>query len=119
MRHVTNFVTMEYQHKKCHQCSICQKSFKENSKLRAHIRKVHSTQIFCDLCNYTVSAHYQERLNDHRKRVHQGIQTKFQCTYCDLSFVNLDKHTQSVHDINEKIHKCDFCNKAFPLQGRT
>ena len=114
-------------------CDKCDQVFTDRFYLKAHFVNVHERIHICSFCklNFTTP----ERLENHIKITHSrkivekvkvGI---FKCLYCEMEFElknYLNKHVKSDHECgfcmkyfstvelknhNNKIHKCETCNK--------
>ncbi|KAG5680920.1 hypothetical protein PVAND_010396 [Polypedilum vanderplanki] len=100
---------------KLFQCNICQRSFKEKSKLKAHLQ-IHTTErnVFCPICNKSFKT--AACLRSH-KRVHNP--TIIECDYCGKNYTQkpeLIKHIKFVH-FNRRDFVCEICNAGFGCKG--
>ena len=133
--------------KKCYICTICQKEVTSLDGLKLHKKRVHDGERqCCELCgkwysnliNHKRFQHteiemkheckeckatytHQSTLNDHIKRVHEGIpdEKKYSCEQCGSMYRNpsqLKMHIKTVHD---KVYdfKCEHCNRSFGRKG--
>ncbi|XP_075224329.1 uncharacterized protein LOC142326076 isoform X10 [Lycorma delicatula] len=96
-------------------CHICNRSFKEISRLRRHIRYVHAKEIEyfpCNICGKLLKRH--DYLTQHIRRVHLDQSAVFDCQFCGKKFKNkttVKNHEKLVHADDEVA--CDLCNKKF------
>lgn len=93
------------------QCDICERAFKEKSKMKAH-RQIHTNErnIVCPVCNKTFKT--AGCLRSH-KRIHNPKITE--CDHCGKTYTQkneLVKHIKFVH-FNRRDYKCNQCDAAF------
>ncbi|XP_075224331.1 uncharacterized protein LOC142326076 isoform X12 [Lycorma delicatula] len=96
-------------------CHICNRSFKEISHLRRHIRYVHTKEIEyfpCNICGKLLKR--RDYLTQHIRSVHLDQSAVFDCQFCGKKFKN--KHSITVHE--RLVHRdqqlsCEICNKNF------
>ncbi|KAL0275071.1 UNVERIFIED_CONTAM: hypothetical protein PYX00_003051 [Menopon gallinae] len=93
-------------------CDQCGQSFKWNNGLKVHIQSHNQEKNFlCSECGRKFSAkkNLLEHLNIHTgKRPHV-------CKFCKATFTQLSAYSKHlyVHNQEQKIHKCDKCEKTF------
>ncbi|CAG9804864.1 unnamed protein product [Chironomus riparius] len=100
---------------KLFQCEICERTFKEKSKLKSH-RQIHTTErnFVCPTCNKAFKT--QACLRSHR-RVHNPV--TIECDYCGKLYTQkpeLIKHINFVH-FNRRDYHCEICNASFGCKG--
>ena len=105
-------------------CSICDKTFKFDEKLNAHMREVHrSFKVNCHICESSFKR--QSALNHHYKLAHgmlinelylensSEIMEVFNCPSCDMvtrEKRTLNHHIKFVHNKkDQEILECDQC----------
>ncbi|NHK30081.1 MAG: hypothetical protein FK730_01930 [Asgard group archaeon] len=96
-------------------CPICSKSYKRQSNLELHIRKVHEQAFPCLHCDsvFGSASRLQRHLLTHTRKWHE-------CPLCGKHIKrnhNYQAHLefcQRVHR-NQKAYQCDFCDKSFEL----
>jgi len=101
-----------------YQCDMCYKTFSTLSSLSSH-RRIHSDEkpFICHLCNR--SFRHQSTLNAHIMSVHSGLRP-YQCEVCQKAFSsvgNLKSHRRTHMRENMLVcrqpFKCDVCTKEF------
>jgi uncharacterized Zn-finger protein len=102
------------------ECSICNKKFQYNSRLKDHYESVHNNikRFECAECDKTF--YYKYKLKRHNDYVHNDIR-RFECAECDMTFHDNNKlknHTDSVHK-NIRNFKCNKCDKLFVSKGNS
>lgn len=95
-------------------CTICDKAFKTNSRLSAHITATHNRTLRykCDHCDQ-MFIHFNGK-RSHTDRIHLNLK-RYECKICpskffesnELKFHVIRKHT------GEMKHKCDICENYF------
>ena len=99
-----------------HPCSLCEKSFRTNSEVISHFRRIHvfeNKSNECSICKKTFSEkhHLKSHMNIHNEN------SKVECNECGLlisSMQNLKTHKRRVHLLKDiKNVKCDSCEKRF------
>ena len=79
-------------------CSICNKTFSENSNLLNHVSRVHSKRLIaCEFCDYKGMKSYVQR---HARAVHFKSD-KYFCNLCGFKSSykeNLKRHIKSTHN---------------------
>ena len=93
-------------------CHICGTGFKEKINMDKHVTSVHEeVRLYqCNKCEKYFSRKYH--LENHDQRIHEKIKPtldKSQCSDCNKSFKNLNKHFKAMHEIRD--HKCSHCDK--------
>lgn len=99
---------------KSNQCPVCQKTYSSPSKMRRHLKEIHSTQkkCICDVCGKQFLT--PDRVREHRKKIHEKGSEKFECDICKK--VMRSKHSISDHmslHTGDKLHHCKYCNESF------
>ncbi|ODM92446.1 putative zinc finger protein [Orchesella cincta] len=102
-------------------CKICDASFSHPLQLRSHMKSVHNVvvPIECSICKKRLPT--QQKFRIHMVSAHQtasGIPGKFQCTFCQESFVTvkgLKTHISEVHKAHK--YKCNYCLKTFETKS--
>ena len=100
-------------------CSICDREFKTNAQLLAHIRTCHKeientespNMSTCDKCNKTMKTSY---LKNHIKQVHG--KKHFECDICGYAGAlktQLVSHYKHIHTKRMKDINCTLCDKSF------
>ena len=102
-----------------HNCSICDKTFKNAVCLKNHEKDVHGVsrkRIFCPHCEYTC---FQQRImKSHIDFVHNN--RKYPCEICGKLFANnlsLSAHVMNIHERSQMFY-CEQCDyKAVTKYG--
>ncbi|XP_037025536.1 oocyte zinc finger protein XlCOF6-like [Bradysia coprophila] len=99
-------------------CDICPKSYSQKSKLKFHIKSMHTVEgigidkrKMCEICGKTYGEN--SALQKHLKFTHSNIRP-FSCEICGRSFK--DSNGLKVHKRShsgEKPYSCSFCSKSF------
>jgi len=98
---------------KLYQCDICQKTFKDRSKLRSH-REIHTEErnVICPDCGKGFKT--MNCLRNH-KRLHMPERTYFNCDQCEKRYtqkIQLKKHIEIVHMLRRDF-VCNTCGSSF------
>lgn len=124
-------------------CTVCGKSFRQNSNLRQHLLRHNNAKNFkCDTCpdafitKAELLSHQRTHTGDHpfkcdectacfttscslqkHKRKHTG-ERPYACEFCPLRFaaLNVLKNHRRTHT-GEKPFNCDYCEKSFTQKG--
>ena len=99
-----------------YKCSLCEKTFRHQSKLLHHQNKTYHEKRQCHLCDEFYVT--KEQLIAHRKQYHpeniEGDKKCYICTMCKKEVTSLDGlklHKKRVHD-GEKQY-CEYCGKWY------
>lgn len=103
---------------KAHKCGVCNKAFREQSRLRSHqlthIDIPAEKWLPCQHCQKTFKS--KSHLRDHLRRTHTN--DKLDCSVCLKTFRNrrnLNRHIR-IHT-NDNNCQCRFCDKRFATDG--
>ena len=102
-------------HASCLSCTLCDKSFSQQSHLLEHSRIHTGEQPFsCTLC---VKSFSRSSILLQHSRIHTR-EKPFGCIFCDKSFSSRYKvREHSRFHTGEKPYKCTHCNKCFARSG--
>ncbi|XP_058833665.1 zinc finger protein 675-like [Topomyia yanbarensis] len=94
-------------------CNICDKTFRCNSKLNFHIRRVHNSQWIpiCNICDKTFTA----KSSLERHMLLHTQEKPFVCDLCDTYFsrsLDVKNHVRMVHE-SLNPHVCEECSEQF------
>ena len=113
---------MAWSHKKTHEyrefkCQKCDKVYKCQSGLTAHVKQVHSEEKNYECITCGQKYKQNRMLLQHMKLIHQP--KEFQCNICNKFYALrhvLTEHVKRRHDKIEQIKnvKCLDCDKMFP-----
>ena len=105
-------------------CEVCDKKFDNRTKLKAHVRAVHSREEEgqlqeweCPICHKVLRSKKINQSRSQHLETHE--EKKYKCEFCPKTFrlkISYDGHINEHKGIYE--HKCQPCNKVtfnFPL----
>ena len=100
-------------------CESCDKTFVSQGELTRHVKDVHLKirSIRCDLCNKDLAGGFFN-LKKHMRRIHEGNEKLFKCDHCQKGFSHkstMDLHRRRVH-LNERLNPCEECNLTFATE---
>ena len=101
-------------------CEACDKTFVFQKDLRRHVKTVHLKirSIKCHLCNKELAGG-DAHLKKHMRRIHEGNEKLFKCDHCQKDFSHkstMDIHRRRVH-LNERLNPCEECNLTFATEN--
>ena len=94
-------------------CQKCEKTYRDNQKLREHVLKYHekTTPFSCENCKQSFGL--KSSLKTHIANMHK----KVECEKCNLiisTSLMLRRHKAKVHGIKSATaHQCDFCSLVY------
>jgi len=111
-KYTNNHVTVVHKRPKEHLCSFCGKSFTQKyvlvKHLKAHIDRPHQ----CSMCNRRFDS--EEKLKIHHKGQHEGRLRRYQCGDCPKAFLTMQHLKSHVLSHNqEKNFTCGICSQRF------
>lgn len=100
------------------QCSHCTATFTAKSSLKAHMRKVHSTEkprFSCDCCEYKNFSKYSLRMHMAR-HISMEFRDRVNCPICSATYFlrsEVKRHMKKVHQMNLPLEYqcCHICEK--------
>lgn len=109
---------IEYSTKSVYECEFCQRKFKQEIRLKDHIKNQHSNgrQFECSVCKKC----FKEKKTVMRHELIHGDKN-FECSYCDLKFGRHDSKMKHEIKAHEKIrtfecYKCRFSAKLLDVK---
>ncbi|CAB3400208.1 unnamed protein product [Caenorhabditis bovis] len=135
-------VKRPYRKKVSPQCPFCDKRFRNEFSLKKHFAKKHEEMgefqqcikcykcvqddeemknheceltYVCFECNPIRNLVTDQRLLNHRRKFHRGVNSGFKCSFCNMKFLTprkLRKHKKMAH-VFTKTFQCHFCEEIF------
>ena len=97
---------------KRYHCSVCDKNFKNTTKLESHLAKEHGEgPTMCDVCGLSLSSRHSLVIH---KRKHTG-ERPYSCDICKKSYTNktsLTGHNLRQHPTSAP-HQCHLCERKY------
>ncbi|XP_058443330.1 zinc finger protein 62 homolog [Malaya genurostris] len=101
-------------------CDICKHRSETFSRLLLHYRRIHQIQGYVTCCDRVFQKKLSlfEHLHRHESGTGEISESQFRCDLCDAAKTFKDEeglqlHTVIYHSKQDKIYKCDQCDKAF------
>lgn len=93
--------------KRPHQCQICSRRFRENSKLKAHLlTHTDERKVVCDICGKAFKTAACVRSH---KRIHS--ESRLTCDQCPKTFTTKSEFQRHKHDLQDL--NCEYCSLKF------